>query len=161
MIMENTNLNIMTDLTWKEQATTNGNLGMNAKFTGVLKSINLNAKQDIAGSESKFYPATIDIYKDGADTKDPNAKVLAGIQATVYHNNAFDKEGNQRMQIGETYAGEITQPIDPVTKQSKAGSKPWISLSHLTAIGNRLDTLVFGTPAPQVQQAQADLSQVS
>ncbi len=160
--MEKPTLNLVQDLTFKEQATTNGNLGLNAKFTGVLKSINVNAKQDIKGSESKFYPATIDIYQDGADTKDPNAKVLTGVQATVYHNNAFDKEGNQRMQVGETYAGEITQPIDTVTKQPKAGIKPWISLSHLTAIGNRIDTLVFGAPAqPQVQQAQADLSQVS
>ena len=157
--MENNTLNLVQDLTWAKETSSNGNLGMNAKFTGTLKSIGIANPQTMA-SGVRFYPATIDIYKQGTDISDPNAKVLKSVDCVIYHNNAFDKEGVQRMQIGETYAGEITQGIN--ADGTSKDSKPWTTLSHLTSIGNRIDTLVFGAPAqPQVQQAQADLSQVS
>ena len=154
--MENTNLNLEKDLTWIKATSSNGNLGMNATFTGVLLSVGTDP-QDIKGSDAKYYPATIDLYVSGTDVNDENAKVLKGVSCIIYHNNLFDKEGNPRMTIGNQYAGEITQPInaDGTAKDLDA----WVTLSHLTATGTRIGKISFG--APSVQQEQADLSQVS
>ncbi len=157
--MENNTLNLVQDLTWVKTTSSNGNLGMNAKFTGTLKSIGTANPQKIETSGVIYYPATIDLYQQGTDISDPNAKVLKSVDCVVYQKNAFNADGTPRMHVGETYAGEITQGIN--ADGTSKDSKPWVQLSHLTSIGNRIDKLVFGTPAPQVTQAQADLSQVS
>jgi len=156
--MENNTLNLVQDLKWAKETSSNGNLGMNAKFTGVLKSIGINSPQKM-DSGVTFYPSTIDLYPQGTDTTDPNAKVLKNADCVIYHNNAFDKDGKQRMQVGEIYAGEIVQAINP--DGTAKDKNPWTTLSHLTSVGNRIQKIEFGTPTPQVQQAQADLSQVS
>tara|TARA_R110001632_G_C11284992_1_gene412280 strand:+ start:219 stop:692 length:474 start_codon:yes stop_codon:yes gene_type:complete len=157
--MENNTLNLVQDLTWVKTTSSNGNLGMNAKFTGTLKSIGTANPQKIETSGVIYYPATIDLYLQGTDISDLNAKVLKSVDCVVYQKNAFNADGTPRMHVGETYAGEITQGIN--ADGTSKDSKPWVQLSHLTSIGNRIDKLVFGTPAPQVTQAQADLSQVS
>ena len=82
--MENNTLNLVQDLTWVKTTSSNGNLGMNAKFTGTLKSIGTANPQKIETSGVIYYPATIDLYLQGTDISDLNAKVLKSVDCVVY-----------------------------------------------------------------------------
>lgn len=151
----NEQFNINQDLSWAQETSSNGNLGMVAKFKAVMKDIS-PAIQKIKDSNVEYYPCTFDLFATGADTDNPTTKRLTDVSGIIYKNNLFDKDGNQRMQVGQTYSGEINQAINPdgTAKDRDA----WVTVSHLTATGNRLGKITFGVQTPQDTQ-QPNLNQ--
>jgi hypothetical protein len=145
----NEQFNINQDLSWAQETSSNGNLGMVAKFKAVMKDIS-STIQKIKDSNVEYYPCTFDLFATGADTDNPTTKRLTDVSGIIYKNNLFDKDGNQRMQVGQTYSGEINQAINPdgTAKDRDA----WVTVSHLTATGNRLGRITFGVTTPQVTQ---------
>ncbi len=86
----NEQFNINQDLSWAQETSSNGNLGMVAKFKAVLKNISPTI-QKIKDGTTEYYPCTFDLFATGADTDNPETKRLTDVSGIIYKNNLFDR----------------------------------------------------------------------